>query len=93
MLGKRKHKRRTERSVKPANVTPLTREQIALCAYHIWQVEGHPEGRAVEHWLQAEVQLSADRLEMIKGLTSATESVRPSDARLQSPTAQRSSRR
>jgi hypothetical protein len=57
--------REAERSVEAAHATPLTREQIALCAYHIWQAEGHPERRAVEHWLQAELQLCADRLEVI----------------------------
>ena len=38
---------------------PPTSEDIAVCAYHIWEHEGRPEGRALEHWLQAELQFIA----------------------------------
>ena len=34
-----------------------TYQEIATCAYQIWQQEGRPEGRALDHWLQAELQL------------------------------------
>ena len=34
-----------------------TQEDIAICAYLIWESEGRPEGRDVNDWLQAEVQL------------------------------------
>lgn len=37
------------------------REEIALAAYSIWEQEGRPEGRNVEPWLQAEVQIRATR--------------------------------
>jgi hypothetical protein len=36
-----------------------TKEEIAVCAYFIWEHEGKPEGRALDHWLQAELQLAA----------------------------------
>ena len=36
-----------------------TEEEIAVCAYFIWEHEGKPEGRALDHWLQAELQLGA----------------------------------
>ena len=36
-----------------------TEHDIAVCAYCIWEQEGSPEGRALEHWLQAELQLAA----------------------------------
>jgi hypothetical protein len=36
-------------------------EEIAYCAYLIWEKEGCPEGREREHWLQAETQLLATR--------------------------------
>jgi len=39
----------------------VTHEEIALCAYYIWEAEGRPEGRAIDHWLQAELQLRATR--------------------------------
>ena len=35
----------------------LTREDIQRRAWEIWQSEGCPEGRALEHWLQAEEEL------------------------------------
>ncbi|HEY5706253.1 MAG TPA: DUF2934 domain-containing protein [Terrimicrobiaceae bacterium] len=36
-----------------------TDQEIAVCAYCIWEQEGKPEGRALDHWLQAEFQLTA----------------------------------
>jgi hypothetical protein len=42
----------------PAEISP---EEIALCAYAIWEREGRPEGCDVEHWQQAETQLRAIR--------------------------------
>jgi hypothetical protein len=34
-----------------------TNEEIAALAYSIWEQEGSPEGRDVEHWLQAELHI------------------------------------
>jgi hypothetical protein len=34
-----------------------TEERLALCAYFIWQSEGCPHGRDLEHWIQAGQQL------------------------------------
>jgi hypothetical protein len=34
-----------------------TQHEIAVCAYCIWEKEGRPQGRALNHWLQAELQL------------------------------------
>lgn len=42
------------------NVGQPSYEQIAVCAYLIWEKEGFPHGREVAHWLQAEKQLNAD---------------------------------
>jgi hypothetical protein len=39
------------------SISEPTQEQIAVCAFAIWEREGCPEGRADEHWHQAEVQL------------------------------------
>jgi len=33
--------------------------EIARLAYRIWETERRPEGRALDHWLQAETQLKA----------------------------------
>ena len=41
---------------------PVTREEVGLYAYCIWEKEGRPERRALEHWLQAELQLRTARL-------------------------------
>jgi hypothetical protein len=32
--------------------------EIAECAYHIWLIQGCPEGKALEHWLQAEAEVA-----------------------------------
>lgn len=34
---------------------------IAKRAYEIWEQGGRPEGRALDHWMQAERELSADQ--------------------------------
>jgi hypothetical protein len=36
-----------------------SQESIARRAYEIWQAEGCPEGRAMEHWLRAVSELRA----------------------------------
>lgn len=38
-----------------------THDEIAACARHIYEAEGRPEGKAMQHWLQAEAQLIAER--------------------------------
>ena len=38
-----------------------TQEEIAICAHSIYEKEGRPNGRATQHWLQAEAQLIAER--------------------------------
>jgi hypothetical protein len=34
-------------------------DPIAKRAYEIWEQEGRPEGRALDHWMQAERELMA----------------------------------
>ena len=41
------------------NLSEATKDEIAVCAYFIWEQEGKPLGRALDHWLQAELQLAA----------------------------------
>ena len=36
-----------------------SQDETAVCAYFIWEQEGKPVGRALDHWLQAELQLAA----------------------------------
>jgi hypothetical protein len=33
---------------------------IRTRAYEIWDNEGRPEGHAVEHWLQAQMEINSD---------------------------------
>ena len=42
--------------------TKPTEAEIEVCAYCIWEVEGRPEGRGLNHWLEAEKQLAASGL-------------------------------
>lgn len=39
----------------------LNPEDVAACAYLIWEKEGRPHGRDAEHWFQAEAMLRAMR--------------------------------
>jgi hypothetical protein len=34
-----------------------TNDQIARRAYELWERDGRPEGKATEHWFQAEAML------------------------------------
>ena len=36
---------------------PAIRER----AYAIWEHEGHPEGKALDHWLQAEAEIGKEK--------------------------------
>jgi hypothetical protein len=40
-------------------------ERIRERAYEIWERAGRPEGKTVEHWLQAEAEVAAEE----QGLT------------------------
>lgn len=45
----------------PEMLTPSP-EEIATCAYFIWEQEGRPQGRDKTHWLQAEELLRTNHL-------------------------------
>jgi hypothetical protein len=36
----------------------MNTEDIARRAHGIWEMAGRPQGKAVDHWLQAEVELT-----------------------------------
>jgi hypothetical protein len=38
-----------------------TGDEIAAYAYKLWEAEGRPDGRDLDHWLQAKAHLTADR--------------------------------
>ena len=56
MSAKNKISRATQRLGAPAQPEP-PHDQIALCARAIWEAEGCPQGRELEHWLLAEARL------------------------------------
>lgn len=66
------------------NNTP-SHEEIAARAYQIFVERGCPEGRDLEHWLEAEAQLSAaiqQQAEKTGGVTSkAQRASRPNASR------------
>lgn len=39
----------------------VSEEAIRKRSYEIWQRDGCPEGKAVEHWFRAEAELEAER--------------------------------
>ena len=41
--------------------------QIRLRAYHLWELEGRPEGRERIHWVRAEAEIR-ERLQPSRGL-------------------------
>lgn len=55
---------------------PPTHDEIAACARRIYEKEGRPQGRDMEHWLQAEAQLVAERKAQA-GLTAAKPATKP----------------
>jgi hypothetical protein len=63
-------------------------EDIAKRAYGIWEMAGHPQGKAVEHWLQAEDEL-ADMLQdpPVSATTPTPAPKRPQRKKATSPAA------
>ena len=53
------HKPSTNPTAAPGSPPP-TREQIAALAHAIWIDRGRPDGRDVDHWLEAERQLAGE---------------------------------
>jgi hypothetical protein len=49
---------RTAPDCRGAGPTP---EEITSCAHLIWEQEGRPGGRDLDHWLHAEAQLQQNR--------------------------------
>lgn len=41
--------------------TELSEDEIAQTAYQIWESEGRPSGRELDHWLQAKSQIGAGK--------------------------------
>jgi hypothetical protein len=37
----------------------ISQSEIAVVAYHMWEMAGHPDSRDLQFWLEAEAQLRA----------------------------------
>jgi hypothetical protein len=48
-------------SANPVPDRAIGADEIAVCAYALWELEGRPHGREIDHWLQAEAQLKLSR--------------------------------
>jgi len=51
------------------------KRRIQERAYQIWEQTGRPEGKSVEHWLQAEAEIAADEQELSEELKLEAEGV------------------
>ena len=43
-------------------MTAVSKSDIAVRAYQIWESEGRPEGQELNHWLRAEAELATAAL-------------------------------
>ncbi|HWN94436.1 MAG TPA: DUF2934 domain-containing protein [Methylomirabilota bacterium] len=60
MVIHRERRKRMATRISESNGTGVaSQETIARRAYEIWEGEGRPEGRAMEHWLRAASELKA----------------------------------
>ncbi|QNN23569.1 DUF2934 domain-containing protein [Planctomycetales bacterium ZRK34] len=46
------------------NVADSSRDRVAALAYELWQTEGYPADRALDHWCAAEQMLQIQETEM-----------------------------
>ena len=51
-------RKRQSKSSKPVETKNLSENELRDAAYFLWEREGRPEGRALDHWLQAAGQRS-----------------------------------
>jgi len=58
----------------------LSHDAVALQAYLIYMAEGRPQGRALQHWLEAETRVSSTRGPMMDPLRSSNNGSIPIDA-------------
>jgi hypothetical protein len=51
-------RKRQSKSTRSAKATELSEQERRDAAYYLWEQEGRPEGRALDHWLQVAAQRS-----------------------------------
>jgi len=72
-------------STTTATANAPSHEAIAQRAHEIWENEGRPEGRAMEHWLRAVSELKAQS----NGSHSEPRESQPRPARRTTPTTEK----
>jgi DUF2934 family protein len=45
-------RKRQSKPAKPVQSAKLNEQQMRDAAYFLWEQEGRPDGRALDHWLQ-----------------------------------------
>jgi hypothetical protein len=50
-------RRRQTKPTSPKKVATLSEQSLRDAAYYLWEHEGRPDGRALDHWLQASQRL------------------------------------
>jgi hypothetical protein len=58
---KRQSKSAVPKSAVPKKVMTVGEREIRDAAYYLWEEEGRPEGRALDHWLQVSGRLLPNR--------------------------------
>jgi Protein of unknown function (DUF2934) len=53
--------RRQTKSTGRDNVAVFSDQALRDAAYYLWEHEGRPEGRALDHWLRASQRLQSGR--------------------------------
>jgi hypothetical protein len=51
-------RKRQSKSTRPASISEISEQERRDAAYYLWEQEGRPEGRALDHWLQVAGQRS-----------------------------------
>lgn len=60
---------------------PLSPQALAEAAYFLWLAEGRPEGRAAEHWAEAEAALAAKPRRRKSAEAKAAKTAKPKSAK------------
>jgi hypothetical protein len=50
-------RRRQSKPAEPAKAMIVAEHEMRNAAYYLWEEEGRPEGRALDHWLRVSRQL------------------------------------
>jgi hypothetical protein len=52
-------RKRQSKSTRPEKAMTVSEHEVRDAAYYLWEEEGRPEGRALDHWLRVSGRLLA----------------------------------